>query len=170
MADFSIAIKIVLANEGGATPSLDNNGQPVRYGINRAANPSLDPSFYSGAMPADQALALAESVYRANYWGVIDGDQIVSQALANQLMDHAVNAGTGGAALLLQAILNEGGAGLVLDGGIGPATIAAANAAGDALATAFSLGRVGYYIALSLNGGNSVWRGTWLARVKACAA
>ena len=168
MADFDTAIAIVLKNEGldGSVqpdPSLADPEAVARFGINSGAN-KMPAGFFEGSMPNDQALALAKQVYRNNYWYVVQGDRIADQVLANHLMDMAVNSGTGAAVMILQCVLFDGGADLVLDGGMGPATLAAANAAGAALARDYRKARAGYYASLK----RQAWIKIWLRRLAAC--
>lgn len=172
MADFQTALACVLKNEdpeGTGRTETDSNGAAVRYGINRAYHAGIDPTFYDGSMPNEQALAIAAATYRSDYWDAVCGDAIEDQSLANHLLDMAVNAGTGGAVLALQAVVNGLGrtVALSLDAQMGPETVRAANAATGIVAT-YRAARTGYYIAESLGPGKASWRNSWLARLNVC--
>lgn len=169
MASFSTAYQIVQTNEGwSGRPGIDNNGGRVRYGVNEKAWPDMPTGFYSGAMDDATALAAAEGHYRGAEWAGVMGDQIHDQLLANHALDMAVNAGIGGAVMVLQAVLNDAfGLGLALDGKMGPATLQAANDHPETKAL-FRAARTGYYVAESLTSTGKGWLSTWLMRLKAC--
>lgn len=135
MASFDLAIPAVLEHEDpgltGAT-EFDNNGAAVRYGINEAANPDMPAGFFHG-MPNEDALDAAKARYRASYWAPLHLDEIADQEVATKVLDLAVNMGTGEAPLLLQRAVNASGGDVTVDGVIGPATIAAVNAASPVL-------------------------------------
>ena len=69
----------------------------------------------------------AAAEYRKVFWDGLALDGIIDQHLATKLLDVAVNAGPRVAATLLQRALNQGGAGLLVDGDLGPKTLLAAN-------------------------------------------
>ncbi|GAB3839622.1 glycoside hydrolase family 108 protein [Hymenobacter jeollabukensis] len=152
MAAFAHYYPTLLANEGGyCHDPLDPGGETYR-GIARAANPhwagwptvdaikahlglphpvpQVDWHQLNVALAADAPLAAAiEAFYKAAYWNPLHLDAVNSQPIADQLADHGVNAGTGRAAKMWQYLLNtEFGAHLVLDGQIGPQSVAALNA------------------------------------------
>ena len=96
----------------------------------------------------------AAAIYKARYWDKMNLDQIVSQKLAEAVMDFGVNAGirTTGKALQRAANWVHGaGAGkLVEDGAIGPITIRTVNTTGERmLALKFFEVRVRYYNGIS---------------------
>jgi lysozyme family protein len=92
------------------------------------------PGFPETAL-SDKALdADVRSFYRANFWDPIKLSEIDDRAIALELYDTGVNQGAGTAARYLQEALNllnrvtkdgpEYGPDLVVDGGVGPATLA----------------------------------------------
>jgi len=169
MAIFTDSIPPVLHNEGGSKPSPDNDGGTVRDGINSKSFPNMPAGFYDGTMDDATALAVAQGHYRSVEWAGISGDQIEDNVLACSLLDAAVNLGVGGAVLLVQVILNlRFNAGLTMDAGMGPKTLAAINAAGPSLAEKFNDARAGWYAKASLGPQGKGWLETWLARIPAC--
>jgi lysozyme family protein len=154
MADFTRYFPILLANEGGYCHDAQDPGGETYRGIARAANPqwggwpAIDavkarlgltspvprPSWSSlnKALLTEAALAASiNTFYKAAYWNPLGLDAVGCQCLAEQLADHGVNAGTARPAKMLQYLLSTefGAAGMVVDGKIGPRTIAALNAA-----------------------------------------
>jgi len=169
MALFSTAYEIIQTNEGwGGHPALDNNGATVRYGINQASWPAMPAGFYDGSMDDATALAVAQGHYRSVEWADVMGDQIEDQSLANHLLDAAVNTGVSGAVMTLQAVINDAFvANLAVDGVMGVATLAAANARPETK-LAFRAARVGYYVAESFRPTGKGWLRAWLMRVARC--
>ena len=135
MSQFSIAIPFVLAHEGGFTESP--TGEVVNRGIN---TDTLHALGYIGDKAAlteivrNLTLAETEAIYKQQYWtfknpSIPDAlDQVVSQAVANKILDMAVLSGQTTAIKLLQKAV-----GLIADGHFGPGTLVAANTFGDAL-------------------------------------
>jgi lysozyme family protein len=152
MADFTRYFPTLLANEGGYCHDLQDPGGETYRGIARAYNPQwsgwplLDavkarlslksPVARSAWRSLNQALLaeaeLAVSInkfYKAAYWNPLGLDSVGCQCLAEQLADHGVNAGTTRPAKMLQYLLStEFGTPLLVDGKVGPRTIAALNA------------------------------------------
>jgi len=83
MADFELAVALVLQHEGGYTPGLAGDaGGETNFGISKAAFPDLDI--------ANLTVEQAKEIYRDKYWSF---DDIADQATANCLLDCAVNQG-----------------------------------------------------------------------------
>ena len=103
MADFLTAQNIVKGNEGGYQNSPSDSGNFVdgqligtNYGI---AAPTLKA--YLGRTPTVSEMKnlsydTASKIYKANYWNAINGDNINSQSIANEIYDGSVNEGVGG--------------------------------------------------------------------------
>ncbi len=104
MANFFIAYKKTSISEGGwADDPLDAGGQTWK-GIARNMHPTWsgwamvdahkqEPGF-PGNMNGDGLLESAvQKFYHDNFWEPINGDQILFQAVANQIYDSAVNTG-----------------------------------------------------------------------------
>lgn len=171
MADFDIALPITLQFEGGYVNNPNDPGGETNLGITmatfqRTAHPLLGIDPTSANL---QALTPAQAgiIYKANYWNPVLADSYPLQDLANIVFDFYVNAGTH-ASSLLQKTLNSLGANppLVVDGGIGPATLAALQALPQpAVYTAYKQGRVDYYTALGQQ--YPMFVKGWLARTNA---
>lgn len=112
------AIKFVLAYEGGYVNDPVDPGGETNFGISKKAYPVLDIK----ALTVEDATA----IYRRDYWDAIHGDELPGP-LSIAVFDCAVNQGAGKARRLLQVALD-----VTVDGEIGPRTVAAAFAAGDA--------------------------------------
>jgi lysozyme family protein len=129
MADFYQAVAITLREEGG----FDNNeetGEIVNHGWTNWSLAALGlPHSVSDiqAMTVEQATEL----YRENFWMPLHGDQIADQALCNKVFDVSVNQGLPTGTRLLQEACNDLSPTpfipLVVDGVIGPASIAEIN-------------------------------------------
>lgn len=141
MADFNLAIDKTLAYEGGYTDNPNDPGGATNWGITLSvlqAQGSLGDIDGDGdvdkedvkIMPKETAMA----IYKETYW---NGDDLVSQAIAEKNFDMGVNMGTGTAGKYLQQAAVMCGQSLVADGKVGQKTIAAVNACDEsALMTA----------------------------------
>lgn len=109
---FLEAIQKVLQNEGGYVDDPDDAGGETNFGISRKYFPDLDIKHLTRDLAID--------IYFYNYWKPVKGDLIISNELAFQVFDMAVNAGSGVAIKLLQQIV-----GVLPDGSIGPLTLKA---------------------------------------------
>lgn len=118
MADFTQAIGIVLADEGGTSCAANDHGGLTKFGISQRSYPDLDLA----TLTQDDAIA----IYHSDFWHPLF-DQLHSQALATKLLVMAVNMGTHGAVYLLQQALNHLGSTLATDGQFGQHTLEAAN-------------------------------------------
>lgn len=116
MADFSLAVALVLANEGGLSVDRTDPGGTTKFGISQRAYPRLDiPSLTQ---------ADATAIYQSDYWNKYNFGALESQAVANKVFDFAVNAGPETAIRILQDALRCFLAGpIVSDGKLGPFTV-----------------------------------------------
>jgi len=87
MADFSLAIDKTLAHEGGAkfTDDPSDRGGATKYGISQAAYPDLDIRNLTEQQ--------AREIYKRDYWDRVRADEIISQAVAENIFDTSVNMG-----------------------------------------------------------------------------
>lgn len=122
MADFNLAIPVVLANEGGLVDNPSDPGGLTNFGISARAFPFEDIR--------NLTVAGATAIYQRCYWRY---DNVQSQELATKIFDMDVNMG-GTAIRILQTCL-----GVVADGVWGPNTCDACNAAGDSLLNDYRL-------------------------------
>lgn len=129
---FDELVEGLIAREGAYVNDAADSGGETIWGITRGA---ARENGYAGpmrAMTRDQA----KGIYRTRYWAK-PGLYLVaplSKALAEELLDTGVNAGTGTAGILLQRalnVLNRGAADYAdvrVDGAIGPGTAEALKA------------------------------------------
>jgi lysozyme family protein len=120
------------------------------------------------ALPQDARLTAVQDFYQQSYWNNWYA-QLVSDELAKRVFDFGVNGGSGTAVQTLQKAVNALGGSLTVDGGWGPMTLAAVNAADQAaLVQAFIAARVAHYMAIVA--GNPVdqkYLKGWLMRAQA---
>jgi lysozyme family protein len=133
---FIDALHHTLGFEGGYARDRDDPGGETYRGISRAANPDwpgwakvdeatlkfgrTQPRKIDDFLRGDQAVeAMVEDLYRDRYWRPL-GD--MPDRIKAKVFDCAVNAGSANAAKILQRALNDLGAGIKVDGAIGPAT------------------------------------------------
>lgn len=121
MANFEIALKPTLNNEGGYVNDDADSGKETYCGISRANFPAWtgwhkidawkqtngvphwNKVFTEAEMPG--IAADVSEFYKVNFWDVIKGDQIINQNVASDLFDKAVNMGTHQAIILSQRSL-----------------------------------------------------------------
>lgn len=118
----------LIKREGGYVNNPADRGGATKYGITEAV---ARASCFKGYM-RDLPLSVAKDIYRKQYWTSPRFDQVnlISNAVAEELLDTGVNCGTGFAKPLLQRALNllnnQGKGGwpdLVVDGVYGSATL-----------------------------------------------
>jgi len=139
MSDFNIAIPKTLAREGGSkfTDIQGDAGGATKYGISQRAYPNEDIRNLTEAR--------AREIYRRDYWDRVRGDDIASQAIAEQIFDTAVNMGVRTASRLAQVTLGIEPA----DGVIGSRSLEAINAADEPQFVAeFTIAKIARYAAI----------------------
>jgi lysozyme family protein len=123
MANFEPCILFVIGLEDthpSGKVTEDSDGL-TRFGLLDRWNPGLViKGFYT--MPVDEALVLAKSYYRIKYWNYIQGDKIILDVIAAQLLSIAVNDGVVTAVKIAQRML-----GVDRDGMLGINTLNAIN-------------------------------------------
>jgi len=142
MADFLMALSKTLLHEGHYADDPQDPGGETFRGISRRSHPdwpgwaAIDRAKTQPGFPAsltqDGALERDVAVfYKRKFWDVVQGDGISDQAVAEEMFDSAVNAGTARAVLWLQESLNALNRDqrlyrdLLEDGAFGPRTLAA---------------------------------------------
>ena len=131
MASFAPILEHTKTLEGGYT--VDQGGRTM-WGITEAVLKEYQKTTgkFQGVTIRALTWPQAGEIYRARYWAPIKGDLLQSQNLAAALFDYSVNSGVGQAVKDLQRVLKGLGyyAGEI-DGGFGPATLAAAQKGGE---------------------------------------
>lgn len=119
--NFAPALIAVLKSEGGFVDNPRDPGGPTNKGITQAVYNAYRARL---AQPLQTVKLITDSevagIYKSNYWDALNGDNLPS-GVDYAVFDFGVNSGVHRAAVLLQTVL-----GVVQDGAIGPATIAAA--------------------------------------------
>lgn len=129
MTPLEKALQRTLGVEGGDSNDPDDRGGATRYGATEAVARAFG---YTGDMQ-DLPWSTAVAIYKANYWDKLSLDAVamVSEALALEVFDTAINCGVGTEAMFLQRALNalnNGGSAypdLAVDGAVGSATVKA---------------------------------------------
>lgn len=111
-SDFSAAVALILAAEGGYVNDPNDPGGETNFGISRRQYPDLDIR----ALTRDQATV----IYKRDYWTPVRGDSI-PWPLCAYVFDAAVNQGVFPAIKMLQRALDT-----VQDGLLGPVTLSLA--------------------------------------------
>ena len=126
---FEDALKIVLGFEGGYVNDPNDKGGETNYGITAS---TLNSAKIKGWVPSNitiQNIKLehVKTIYKKGYWDVVKADNL-PDPLDLIIFDMAVNHGPNTAVKILQQSLNsilKAGNSLVVDGIIGPKTLAA---------------------------------------------
>ncbi len=174
MADFVTAFQWAMRSEDSqmacavvpdATPAGCTGPCYAISGINSGAWPGQYAAI--AALPQASRPAAVQAFYQAHYWNNWF-QQLVSDEVAKRVFDFSVNGGAGTAVKTLQQAVNALGGNLVVDGGWGPATMAAANAADqNALVQAFIAARVAHYRAIvAANPADVPYLNAWIARAQ----
>ena len=159
--EFLIAVKRVLADEGGYSSNPDDPGGATRFGISARSNPGVDIA----TLTRDAAV----EIYWRQWW-LRFGFAKLPAAIAAKTFDLAVNIGAGHAIECLQRALRACGLPVKEDGVIGAATAAqAARADPAALMAALRSELAAHYRLVAANQGgneNKFIKG-WLIRAYA---
>lgn len=127
---FQRVVEEIIDREGGYANHPDDRGGPTKYGITQEVARDFG---YHGDM-RNLERETAKHIYRRRYWtknhlGQVE--RIAGEAVAEELFDTAVHAGSGTAGKFLQRVLNAANRqetaypDLAVDGVIGPKTLAA---------------------------------------------
>ena len=116
LVEFDEIIEVVLHHEGGYVNDPDDPGGETNFGIAKRSHPDVDI--------ANLTKDGAKEIYKEHYW---DRNKVedLPEDLRHIYFDMCVNQGRGRAVKIMQRAANAKGADLVVDGGMGPKTIAA---------------------------------------------
>jgi lysozyme family protein len=124
MVDFETAVAVVLSNEGGLTDDPNDPGGLTNFGISQKQYPDVDIK--------NLTQTSAKIIYYRDYWQRYGLNQLLSQEVANKILDLVVNIGPVPAIRLLQQAIGYFLAGpLVADGKLGPQTASLASEVPD---------------------------------------
>lgn len=154
MADWVTAYNWMMDNEDSRRACAEVPDAPPGAFAISGVNSASFPQDYAAiaAVPQANREPLVQQFYANRFWNAWHA-QMTADDVCKRVFDFAVNAGSGPAVLCLQQALNAlngaEGAQLVEDGGWGPLTLDAANAADPtALVPAFQAKRVAHYQAI----------------------
>jgi lysozyme family protein len=129
MANFDIALKKILKNEGWYQDNPNDAGNyfnGILLGTNKGITPSIYFSYYKVIPTKEKMQSLTDEeagrIYKDFYWDRILGDKILSQSVAEIIFDHAVNCGVKSAVKGVQIIVETN-----VDGIMGNITLNALN-------------------------------------------
>ena len=109
----------ILAHEGGYVNDPKDPGGETKYGISKRSYPTRDIKNLS--------LEEAKEIYYNDWYLKLKLDQIISDSVAQKILDTAINIGPKTCIQLLQRTLTSIGNPVVADGVMGPQTIRAIN-------------------------------------------
>lgn len=129
MAEFSVAIQVVLANEGGYVNDPADLGGETNFGISKRSYPDLDIR--------NLTREGAEAIYQRDFWKY---DGVQSQDLATKVLDTCVNLGQTGGMILCQKAAQ-----ISADGKYGPETEGAFNGSPEEILSEIRTRLVAHY-------------------------
>ncbi len=175
MADFNLYKETALKFEGGYQKLSSDPGNYNSKGELVGTNLGISAKAYESWInrpPTEQEMRaitkeIATNIFKAWYWDAVKASEINSQAVAENIVDHAINAGPGRIGKIVQEILNKYfHKNLVVDGAIGYQTVVAINEVNPTkLFQKISQYRLEYYEAIN----NTEWIHIWRNRVVSLA-
>lgn len=171
MAIFSAYLPLLQQVEGGFQKLPEDPGNYNSLGQLVGTNYGISARFYEGIInrpPSEQDIrnitkSQAATLYRQKFWNSQRADDIISQPMANTIIDHHVNSGRG--AQLAQQVLkrNFGFSDLDVDNQIGNDTLTALNSVNEArFVEIYNQARADYYRSI----GNATFLAGWLKRLE----
>lgn len=179
MANFEQVLPHIRKWEGNYANHSKDKGKETYAGISRKNHPNWagwplvdkEKLAKGGKLPwnyliHDYNLELLVKKFYEQYWRDSRAGELKSQDVAHIYFDLAVNSGTGRAARILQQALNSLMVPVVVDGAIGPKTIAAANSVDQVnLYQGIKEERQAWYDKLKLDPNNQDFYAGWIRRL-----
>lgn len=122
----------ILVTEGGFVDDIDDPGGATKYGVTIKTLSESRGTLCTVEDVQNLAVEEAKEIFTVRYFLKPKINKLPEELQA-QMLDISINSGPGTAIRLLQEVLNLAGFGCSVDGGIGPKTIAAAEAAQQAM-------------------------------------
>lgn len=170
MASFAVYLPLLQQVEGGFQKLAADPGNYNSLGQLVGTNWGISARFYEGIInrpPTETDMRnlkkdTATGLFRTHFWNRARANEINNQAIANTIVDHHINTGSG--VKLAQQVLNDRfGYRLAEDNAMGPITLKAINEVNPAQFVAiYNEARANYYKKI----GNSTFIGGWLKRLK----
>lgn len=114
-ANFDLAVKFVLENEGGYSNNRDDHGGATKFGIATKFHPGIDVT----TLTREQAI----QIYKDRYWDTTQIPFIVNPNLRIKIFDASVLIGYGAATKAIQRALKCTGLEVQVDGVFGKKTL-----------------------------------------------
>ena len=136
MANYYLFTQTIKAFEGGFQKIESDPGNYNSEGVLVGTNHGISARYYEtkiGRSPKEEDMRAiskeqAKAFFKVDFWDKVNADLIQSQAVAENIVDHAINAGPGAIGEIVQKVLNKYfGKSLIVDRAIGLKTIAAIN-------------------------------------------
>jgi hypothetical protein len=173
MADWNTAYNWMMDNEDAPRACKQvADAPPGAFAISGVNSASWPTEFAAiAAVPQGERGPLVQQFYENHFWDQWFA-QVESDDVCKRVFDFAVNGGTGASVRCLQQAVNSlAGSGtdpIAEDGGWGPKTVAAVNAADpEALTAAFKAKRLAHYQAIAeKNPSTQQYLDAWTARAQ----
>jgi lysozyme family protein len=168
MTIFERALDYVFENEGGFSNDLEDHGGPTKFGITISELRGWRRKPVSIKDVRNMNIDEAKAIYKSKYWDTMDLDQIIHPGSAIAMFDIGIVRGVGIPPKYAQRICNNHGSSLLVDGFIGPLTIAAINELEQALFVRefSSMSRAGFSSIVANNPNQSVFERGWRNRAQ----
>lgn len=170
MANFNTYLPLLQQVEGGFQKNPKDRGNYNSLDQLIGTNFGISTGFYEGVIGRPPTLAdmlaitktRAAELYRVYFWNAQRASEIISQAIANTIIDHQVNAGNG--VLVAQKLLNARfGFSISVDNRMGNESLAAVNNVDvGKFVTLFNEQRAEHY---STRGNSDEFADGWLRRL-----
>lgn len=164
---FDQAVKYALKNEGGYSDHKKDAGGPTNFGITQKTLSDWRSHEVSADEVKNLTLDEAKQIYYKKYWLPIACDKVTQISIAIAMFDVSVLFGTGVASVYSQKTLRNCNVEILVDGHIGPKSLAALNSidAEPFVKTLRKLLMDRIEVVIAMNPENEVFRNGWENRV-----
>jgi lysozyme family protein len=127
MANFILAVQVILEHEGGYSDNPADPGGATNFGITQRELTRCADNLELPKDVKDLTKKSAAKYYQSEWWGKYNYNVINSQYLATKIFDMAVNMGASEAHKLVQRCINEFNYKVTVDGILGGLSLHALN-------------------------------------------